>query len=73
MKILQHAVIRSKRAGRVVPIQENLTNRQERGEVTGNNKTDDEEDSFVRFELPLIITGWIVVLITYGYLLYSGM
>jgi len=30
----------------------------------------EEEESFVRFELPLIITCWIVFLIIFGYFVY---
>ena len=32
---------------------------------------DEEEESFLRFELPLVITGWVVFLIIFGYFMYG--
>ena len=40
-------------------------------EITCRNQTDREDESFVRFELPLVITGWIIFLITFGYFMYA--
>jgi len=43
---------------------------QERTGTVVRYGTGAEEESFVRFELPLIITCWIVFLIIFGYFVY---
>jgi hypothetical protein len=35
-------------------------------------KTDKEEELLVRFELPIIVAAWVILLITFGYLIYVG-
>lgn len=49
----------------------NLGGRGNAGKVTCRNEPDTEDELFVRFELPLVITGWIVFLITFGYFVYA--
>ena len=58
---------------RVVQILENLTNQQEPESAAGINKPDDDEELFLGLELPLVITGWIIVFVTYVYLMFNGM
>ena len=52
-------------------IKENLVGRGNADEITYRNETDREDELFVRFELPLVITGWIILLITFGYFVYA--
>ena len=52
-------------------IKGNLVGRGNADKVTCRNETDREDELFVRFELPLVITGWIIFLITFGYIVYA--
>ena len=41
------------------------------GTASRHGRDDEEEKSFVRLELPLVITGWVVFLIILGYFVYG--
>jgi hypothetical protein len=51
-------------------IKGNLVGQGNADKVTCSNETDREDELFVRLELPLVITGWIIFLITFGYFMY---
>jgi hypothetical protein len=41
--------------------------------VSWGMKTENEEDELlVRFELPIVVAAWVIILITFGYLIYVG-
>jgi hypothetical protein len=52
-------------------IKGNLVGRGNADEITCRNERDREDELFVRFELPLVITGWIIFIITFGYFVYA--
>jgi hypothetical protein len=59
-----------------------LKDREIRGRSTGQKnmtavswgmKTENEEDELLaRFELPIVVGAWVIILITFGYLIYVG-
>ena len=49
----------------------NLVGRGNADEITCRDETDREGELFLGFELPLVITGWIIFLVTFGYFVYA--
>jgi len=54
-------------------IREKLTGQGKATAVSWGVNTDKEEDELlVGFELPIVIAAWVIILITFGYLVYIG-